>query len=135
MPIAVQCANCERRVRAPDTAAGKTGKCPNCCSEITIPLLVPRSFSPVIKTACRCPNCGESVNVPSSTLGVAKKCSRCKQSFKTGGFDDLISEALKGPPIDRERHDNVNAPPHHVNQSMGRLNIRTQLRKRRNLCM
>ena len=36
MPIHVQCNNCQRRFRAPDTGLGKTGRCPNCGNRITI---------------------------------------------------------------------------------------------------
>jgi hypothetical protein len=37
MPIAVLCPGCEARLNAPDTAAGKTVKCPKCQAPMVIP--------------------------------------------------------------------------------------------------
>jgi len=36
MPIRVQCSNCRRRFRAPDTGLGKFGRCPNCGNRIKV---------------------------------------------------------------------------------------------------
>ena len=108
MPIDVQCANCERRFRAPDTMTGKTGKCPNCRSEITIPPppSPSRTSSQVTEdvaesekddsgTVCRCPNCGKSVTVPSSLLGQTKNCPGCQKPFQLGDFDEVVDVALR----------------------------------------
>ena len=37
MPILVDCPGCKRKLRVPDTAAGKRGKCPQCSSAIEVP--------------------------------------------------------------------------------------------------
>jgi hypothetical protein len=37
MPIVMQCGSCQRKIRVPDNAAGRTGKCPGCGASIMIP--------------------------------------------------------------------------------------------------
>lgn len=37
MPIKFACPNCGHRITAPDTAVGRTGKCPQCQNSVTIP--------------------------------------------------------------------------------------------------
>ena len=43
MPIPVECPNCGKVVRAPDSAAGKRGKCPQCATVIDIPFAAPEA--------------------------------------------------------------------------------------------
>ena len=37
MPIAVTCGGCGKRLKVPDSAAGKRGKCPQCGATVPIP--------------------------------------------------------------------------------------------------
>lgn len=37
MPIIVYCKSCAKKIRAPDAAIGKAGKCPRCNAEVPIP--------------------------------------------------------------------------------------------------
>jgi hypothetical protein len=50
MPITFQC-GCGKKIQAPDTAAGKSGKCPGCGNKITIPQ--PVAAAPVRAAAVR----------------------------------------------------------------------------------
>ncbi len=100
MPISVDCSNCGKTLRAKDSAAGKTAKCPSCGELITIPqvdevyevydaedaggdeagtqLAGGDSYdSPALPDAGRCPCsvCGEMISEK------AKKCRHCGEIF------------------------------------------------------
>jgi hypothetical protein len=51
MTIAFNCANCHKEVKAPDSAAGKKGKCPFCQQSIEIPAPPPQDDDGLFKLA------------------------------------------------------------------------------------
>ena len=91
MPISVDCSHCGKTLKAKDSAAGKTAKCPSCQELITIPLIdevydaeeagepdaefagVNSYDMPAIPGEGRtaCPACGEMI------AERAKKCRHC----------------------------------------------------------
>ena len=91
MAISVDCQNCGKTLKAKDSAAGKTAKCPGCGEPIQIPEIsevydaeddfgstagtgddLPMSSGRDQKP---CPQCGEMI------AGVAKKCRFCGEIF------------------------------------------------------
>jgi uncharacterized RDD family membrane protein YckC/phage FluMu protein Com len=97
MPISVDCPHCGKTLRAKDSAAGKTAKCPSCQGLINLPMndevydaeeastedsestpdFGDSYGSPAIPEAGRraCPACGEMV------AELAKKCRHCGEIF------------------------------------------------------
>ena len=95
MPISVDCPSCGKTLRAKDSAAGKSAKCPSCAELITIPAMeevydaedvespvADGEFgggdsydSPAIPDGRACPACGEMVKEQ------AKKCRHCGEVF------------------------------------------------------
>ena len=47
MPILFACGNCGKKIKAPDTAAGKKTKCPDCGEVVVVPSQVRRAAPPV----------------------------------------------------------------------------------------
>lgn len=96
MPISVECPACGKRLKAPDSAAGKRAKCPQCGKPVQIPEQVydaeevaeepDESFgfqdpnldeyaAPAAEDRKPCPACGEMI------VSTAAKCRFCGEIF------------------------------------------------------
>ena len=97
MAISVDCSNCGKTLRAKDSAAGKTARCPSCQQLITIPAMEEvydaeeagsaeddsrsadeeTSNTPAVADPSRrpCPACGEMI------AEAARKCRHCGEIF------------------------------------------------------
>ena len=104
MPISVRCPSCGKKLKAPDSAAGKRAKCPQCGNAIKVPERVydaeevvdeaddyedyedyqdgdSHSFgvneyeTPAVETRRPCPMCGEMI------VAKAAKCRYCGEIF------------------------------------------------------
>jgi hypothetical protein len=96
MPITIACPNCKAKLKAPDSAVGKTVKCPKCATpvrvgwvtpdlpiaEVYTPPAVPPDI-PAVNVAQAeptkdCPFCGETVKAS------AKRCKHCGETIDVG---------------------------------------------------
>lgn len=76
MPIAIACPTCGSKLKAPDTAAGKSVACPKCNARLSIPTVeVELSHHAVEKASKECPFCGEDI------AASAKKCKHCGETL------------------------------------------------------
>ncbi len=82
MPITVVCQSCKKSLKAPDSAAGKKAKCPQCGTVVVVPSpalapwevdLPPRSVDDMTQV---CPYCGETIPE------IATECEHCGESLK-----------------------------------------------------
>jgi predicted RNA-binding Zn-ribbon protein involved in translation (DUF1610 family) len=87
MPIDVKCEECEKTLRAPDSASGKNAKCPGCGAKVHIPEQIldaeiisdDESVGTDSQSDSRgssrrpCPSCGEMI------LAKAVLCRYCKE--------------------------------------------------------
>lgn len=82
MPIQFHCHHCNKPVQAPDTAAGKSAKCPGCGTTTTVPRPQHQAAAPppppivsppqpMGSATISCPFCGEDIKP------TAKKCKHC----------------------------------------------------------
>ena len=98
MTIPVRCGKCERSLRAPDKAAGKTLKCPDCGTDVEIPATKPDSkgayslkdVTQGVPTPTRCWEC--NAEVQTNDLD----CPECGASLKT-------TTALQPPVVTRKK--------------------------------
>lgn len=96
MPISVECPDCGKRLKAPDSAAGKRAKCPQCGKPVQIPEQVVEAEevgaaaeddygfqdpslneydAPEAEDRKPCPACGEMI------VATAAKCRYCGEVF------------------------------------------------------
>lgn len=77
--IKFTCGNCNHKIGAPETYAGKRISCPKCKSPIQVPKAVEKTDSPkrpLIKF--RCPSCNQKIGVTAEYAGKRVRCSKCK---------------------------------------------------------
>lgn len=107
MSIIVTCPSCGHKTKAPDTAAGKTGKCPHCKS----PVLVPRAAEEPTRGG---PDIGiveaEVVEaevvpppiVPPAIVPPAKR--RAPEPVEPIGLADASRSAANNPPVNEDEN-------------------------------
>jgi len=95
MPIEFHCPGCGKRMRTPDTTAGRKGRCPHCGTKVQIPnvsLTVtsspgvsprasqgPAGVRPPAPAAIHfsCSSCAKKLSVPVASAGKKGKCPHC----------------------------------------------------------
>jgi len=101
MTIEFQCTECGRPMRAPDGAAGKQGKCPQCGTVMPIPTpepAVPRAqLTAEGKLQFPCPSCAAPVRTPAAAAGKRGKCPHCGDIMQI----PLLDEQSHSPAPDR----------------------------------
>ena len=86
--IRFSCPGCEATFNVGDDKAGKTGKCPKCSSQFTIPLApdgeeappVPRAGGGPVEIA-PCPKCGARLSVEAGDVGLEVECPTCRAVY------------------------------------------------------
>lgn len=93
--IRFSCPGCEATFNVSDDKAGKTGKCPKCSSQFTIPLAPdgqpaaevppPLPTPPVVDGAAveisPCPKCGARLSVEPGDIGLDVECPTCRTVY------------------------------------------------------
>lgn len=93
--IRFSCPGCEATFNVSDDKAGKTGKCPKCSSQFTIPLAPdappaaevppPLPTPPVVDGAAveisPCPKCGARLSVEPGDIGLDVECPTCRAVY------------------------------------------------------
>ena len=72
--IKINC-QCGKELKAPDTAAGRTAKCPSCGRAVTIPMVAGQTVF------YKCPSCKAKLESASSLIGQQDLCPICKHLF------------------------------------------------------
>ncbi len=79
MAIAVRC-ECGRKILAPESSAGRTGRCPVCRASIQIPgepLIRVAEPAPAIRYDC--PHCGIELEADAEYAGEVMECGGCRR--------------------------------------------------------
>ncbi len=82
MPVKFECPRCHAGISAPETAAGKQGKCPKCRATLRVPHAQPTaSAAQGEKIRFSCPTCSQSLAVVSEWAGRRAKCPHCQATI------------------------------------------------------
>src|SRR5882724_8138358 len=88
----VTCSNCQSKIRVPDSAAGKKGKCPKCGNVITIPSLGAPTDEPAPEPAAEAP-AGSPFDFSSDEPPPARKSIRQTDDAVEAGTPSRKSKA------------------------------------------
>jgi predicted RNA-binding Zn-ribbon protein involved in translation (DUF1610 family) len=116
MPISFQCPNCDKKLKAPESAVGKSLACPGCETQVTCPEPIydaevvrkgdddtPSNLGlkalPSTESRHPCPMCGEMI------VTTAAKCRFCHEVF------DPTVERTSGKTPKKRRDDEENLEP------------------------
>lgn len=95
MPIKVECPGCFSSITAPDTAAGKQGKCPKCGATIQIPGGGQAAAGAAeSKITFPCPACDRTLAVAPSLAGRRGKCPHCQSTIQIPDPEADLSDGL-----------------------------------------
>jgi predicted Zn finger-like uncharacterized protein len=91
----ITCSNCQAKIRVPDSAAGKKGKCPKCASVITIPAAGEPSGDDVPAPAEEAAGSPFDFSDPAAAPAKKGKAAVDEEVVEEGG-DDVSKKPKKG---------------------------------------